>query len=473
LPYAAIGGILPREVNDESLLPREELRQLWSTPPEVRQSILLRAVASAHAWHYQRNAAYRHAVSARGVGPPFDPASKQTHALLSRLLRPTAQIFKSYIDVLATPFPQEKPREFLEWLAFHLSIDLPVDRLARLRRRYPSLEALLRDIETIYKEFGLEISTSSGTSGRSTILVRDREAVESTVESFYLSFQRYLGIDAVERAVFIMPRETRIAMARMAAFSVNRLALPADHIHFAIPFPADPDRVRIRSGRNFRPGLPGQVERRFWYPFMNWMQDRYVTPRAVKITVELLGRAEATGEHLLLFGGWVQLHAVSRQLQAEGRRIRLAPGSLLGTGGGLKELYPFGPAQIREELAATISLADGRPIPIRDVYGMAEGNWAAMQCAEGHYHVPPWILAYTLDEDDRLQQADDSTGLLAFFDPLGGGRLFPAFFKTADRVRLLLGREECCPCGEQGAFIARESIQRVDLLDEAGCAAQV
>lgn len=453
--------------------PRANLKHFWSEAPEMRLASLLQAIAGAHAWHYERNAAYRHAVSARGVGAVLDLAPGPARELLPRLLRPTAQTFKSYIDVLGTPFPQEQPQRFLEWLAFHLSVDLPRSCRARFRPKYASLEALLRDVETIYDGLGFEISTSSGTSGRATILVRDREAVESTVESFYLSFERYLGINSIERAVFIMPRKTRIAMARMAAFSVSRLGLPEDRIHFAIPFPAEPDRVRIRSGRTFRPGWPGWMERHFWHPFMNWMQEHYVTPRAVNSTVELLGRAEAGGENLLLFGGWVQLHAVSRQLQAEGRTVRLAPGSLIGTGGGLKEFYPFTPAQIREELALTIRLVDGRPAPTRDVYGMAEGNWAAMQCAEGHYHVPPWILARTLDDDDHLQEAEDSAGLLAFYDPLGGGHLFPAFFKTADRVRLVLGQEQSCPCGEPGVYIARESIQRVDLLDEAGCAAQV
>jgi hypothetical protein len=206
------------------------------------------------------------------------------------------------------------------------------------------------------------------------------------------------------------------------------------------------------------------------------MQERYVTPRAVKTTIELLGQAEAAGEKVLVFGGWVQLHAIARALQGAGRRLRLAPGSLLGSGGGLKELYPFTPAQIRRDLAAVIELADGSPIPIRDVYGMAEGNWAAMQCREGNYHIPPWIYARTLDDDDGLQQAADATGLLAFFDPYGGGDLFPAFFKTSDRVRLIVGDGDealRCPCGEAGAYLAQDSIRRVDLLDEAGCAAQL
>jgi hypothetical protein len=404
--------------------------------------------------------------------------------LLPRLVRPTAQTFKSYIDILGTPFPQDQPQGFVTWLADQLSVGLPVERAAAFSTRYRSLEALLQEVEEVYADFGLSVTTSSGTSGRSTIMVRDRAGTDSTVESFYLAFQRYLGMVDIDRAIFVMPRQSRIAMACMAAFSIQRLGLDDDQIHFTIPFPAEPDRVRIRTGRTFRPGRSGLVERRFWYPFMNWMQDRVVTPRAVQATVELLEQAEATGEKVLLFGGWVQLHAVAGVLRDAGRVLRLAPGSLLGSGGGLKELYPYTPAQVGADLGQVVQVADGegptQPVPVRDVYGMAEGNWAAMQCAAGNYHVPPWVYARTLDEDGLFQEEADATGLLAFFDPLGGGRLFPAFFRTADQVRLILADDDettdpvlRCPCGEAGTYIARESIQRVDLLDEAGCAAQV
>jgi hypothetical protein len=109
---------------------------------------------------------------------------------------------------------------------------------------------------------------------------------------------------------------------------------------------------------------------------------------------------------------------------------------------------------------------------------MAEGNWAAMQCHQENYHIPPWIYAVAIDDDNQFQIQSDASGLLAFFDPYGGGNLFPAFFKTTDRVRLVNGMGTydaalTCPCGEQGTYIARDSIQRVDLLDEAGCAAQI
>jgi hypothetical protein len=379
---------------------------------------------------------------------------------------------------MGTPFPQDRPRAFLQWLDDQVSVELPRDRFASFRPRYRTLEAFLDDIERVFSDFGLEVSTSSGTSGRSTIMVRDQDGIDRTVDSFYLAFQRYLGMQADHRVIFLMPRQTRIAMARMASFSAERMGLAEDQVHFAIPFPAEPDQVRVRAGRTYRPGWRGLVEQRFWHPFMNWMQEHYVTPRAVREAIDLMLRAESTGEKVLLFGGWTQLHAIAWKLRQTGKTLRLALGSVLGTGGGLKELYPFSPSRIRSDLAQVVELADGQPIPIHDVYGMAEGNWAAMQCQQGNYHVPPWVYAMTLDQDDRLQAGPVTTGLLAFFDPYGGGRLFPAFFKTADRVRLINGagssdRSHLCPCGEVGTYIAQESIQRVDLLDEAGCAAQV
>ncbi len=158
--------------------------------------------------------------------------------------------------------------------------------------------------------------------------------------------------------------------------------------------------------------------------------------------------------------------------------MHLPSGSLIGTGGGFKELYPLTPAQIRADLEKSIELENGQPAPLRDVYGMAEGNWAAMQCESGNYHIPPWIYAVVLDENDRFIEKPESTGMLAFYDPVGGGDLFPAFFKTADRVRLVNGSRaydpsQECLCGKSGAYLSEGSIQRVDLMDEAGCAAQI
>lgn len=437
-----------------------------------RRALLESAIIAAHTWHYDRNPAYHRTVSARGIGPQISPAE------MALTLRPTAQTFKSYIDLLATPFPQDAPGEFMVWLSEHLSIELPRERFKQFRTRYPSLEALLSDFERIFSDYGLEAITSSGTSGRATIMVRDKDAVGRTVDSFYLSFQRYLKMQAYQRAIFIMPQSTRIAMARMAAFSVRRLGLAAERIHYTIPYAAQPDQVRIRTGRTYRTGINGLLERKLLNPFMNWAYRTRVEPRTTQATITLLDYAESAMEKLLLFGGWLQLHAVALALKEQNRIIRLAPGSLVGTGGGIKEMYPYTPEHIRRDLGDVLIDADGEPVPVRDVYGMAEANWAAMQCRAGNYHIPPWVCAVTLDDDGDIQNVGEADGMLAFFDPFSGGSLFPAFFKTADRVRLInrgtsSSGTSACACGEPGTYILNSSIQRVDLIDEAGCAAQV
>jgi hypothetical protein len=90
-----------------------------------------------------------------------------------------------------------------------------------------------------------------------------------------------------------------------------------------------------------------------------------------------------------------------------------------------------------------------------------------------------------LNDDDEILTGVETVGLLAFFDPFGGGRLFPSFFKTTDQVQLvngggcglLPGPQDAvmgrCPCGLDTPYIAQGTIVRVDLLDEAGCAGQL
>jgi hypothetical protein len=113
---------------------------------------------------------------------------------------------------------------------------------------------------------------------------------------------------------------------------------------------------------------------------------------------------------------------------------------------------------------------------VTDIYGMAEANWAAFQCPEGNYHMPPWVYVGVMDDDDRPLQGSDITGLLAFWDPLGGGNGYPPFFQSADWVRLVNGNGYfdaglVCPCGDVTPYIVRNTIQRVDLIEEAGCGA--
>ena len=417
----------------------------------AREDLLLRGIAAAHTYHFEHNTAYRNIVAPRGVGPWVPPDE------MSRLLRTTSQAFKSYIDILGTPFPQDQPAEFIDWLAEQVSVDLRVGS-RRLHSGYWSLEGLLRAVDHTYAGLGLEMLTSSGTSGRMTVIPRDRRSTDLAAESFSLSFQRYLGMAADFTAIFMTRKRTRVAVPHMAWSGVRTVGLPPRKIQSAAWLPSSPGQIR---GRTYRPGWRGAVERHISHPLVAALQSRLVDAQAVESAISRLIPAGAHEERVLLFGSLTQLHKIASFLLEGGRTLTLTPGSLLGTWGGMKETSTETAAEMRQDLGNAFKLATGEAAPIRDIYGMAEANWAAMQCSRGSYHLPPWVYAVTLDDQEALQKGPRSRGMLAFFDPYGGGDFFPAFFRTTDRVTLVRG--PLCPCGEPGDYLEEAPVRRLGL----------
>jgi hypothetical protein len=453
-----------------------DLNLFFDLQPHERSERLLTAIFDNHTLHYPLNNAYRHSAESKGVG------ERITENELALILRPTAQVFKSYIDILGTPFPEDQPLAFLDWLSDNVSIQLPTERFSRFKSHYSNLEAFLLDIERIFEDWGFEIGTSSGTSGRATIMLRDRQSADAAVTAYKMAVYRLWGTKDDHQIVFVMPQETRIVMARVAHMATIRLGMSAQS-HFTLPFSATPDQVRIRSGRAFKQGARGWIERNLLFPFMNWMNDNYVKEKYVSLTIQLLENLSKKGADVLLFGGWVQLDMIFEELYQRGygqngKAILLSEDSMIGTGGGMKEMYPYTPAEIKDRLTSVLRTTSDKPLPHRDVYGMAESNWAAAQCELGNYHLPPWLYAVVLDQNDEIIQSPSATGMLAFYDPIAGGQLYPNFFKTADEVHLINGGHNyspdyVCECGYQTAYIAHNTIIRRDRLDEAGCAGQI
>lgn len=438
-----------------------DLESYFALPATERGPLLLEGIRASHRYHVERNAAYRRTVRARGVGEHVGLDD------LPRLLRPAAITFKSYVETVG-PFPQSDPQGFFAWLGDQLSLPLPPDGRKRLRRWYPTMESLLTGIERTCADLGLEIVTSSGTSGVASVVARNAATTDLAVRSFFTGIRRSWDISRGAAMVFVMPENTRVAMARSARIGTRHLDWAADTpVYYTMPFSATPDRIRLRSGRTFHPGARGLVERRLLHPAMAFADTRLVARRYVGLTLDRLHELASAGRPLMLLGGLAQLHAV-----ALASPVDLPEGSRVATGGGVKDDYPIPPARIRADLAGAF-----HGTPISDVYGMAEADWAAFECARGNYHIPPWVYAVVTDDADRIVPAPKATGMLAFFDPVAGGDLIPPFFQTADRVTLVNGGSEydpelTCDCGYDSAYIAGR-IQRVDLMGEAGCAAQI
>ena len=321
-------------------------------PAAVRRERLTVAISQCHAYHFERNVAYRATVSARGVGPALRPGD------LAHILRPAALTFKSYAEVIG-PFPQDNPAGFHRWLSDQLSCSLPGERwdAARRGRRYASLEALLCDLERGYSDLGLEIVTSTGTSGRASIVVRDAATIALATQAFFSGIRDVWGVERGTALIFVMPEDTRIAMARTARFGTRSLDWAADSpVYYTIPFAATPDQMRVRAGRIFRSGLEGVVERRVLNPFMNWAYVHLAEPRALATTLACLDRCIAEDRPLMLLGGLVQLHALTQAVaKRRGGPLVLPAGSRVATGGGVKEQYAVSPSRIREDLRAAFA----------------------------------------------------------------------------------------------------------------------
>jgi hypothetical protein len=386
---------------------------------------------------------------------------------MPRVLRNTSQAFKSYIDILGTPFPQDRPSDFVEWLSEQLSVDIRPTR-QRFNGDYRSLEALLKAVERAYSGLGLELLVSGGASGRMAVIPRDKKSSELALQSFHLSFQRYLGLKGEHSALLLTPQRTRSAVDRMTRNCLQQTGVARGQVHFACSFSARPDQVRVRTGLTYHQGWRGLMEKYLAHPLATTFQARLVDPRAMETVVSRLVPAGAHGEKVLLLGSPSRLHTIAMSLLGSGRTITLVPGSMLATAGGADKVPAQPAAELRRDLQAAFRLSTGEPAPIHDIYGTAEANWAAVQCVRGNYHIPPWVYAATLDDQDALQTQARSTGQFAFYDPLGGGDLFPAFFRTADEATLVRG--DTCPCGGPGCYLEQGSIR--DLSGEARCPRQ-
>ena len=144
------------------------------------------------------------------------------------------------------------------------------------------------------------------------------------------------------------------------------------------------------------------------------------------------------------------------------RHLRLDARSLVLTMGGWKRRQGemIVAPELRLHLADAMGLATSS---IRDVFNMVELNSAVFECAAHRKHVPPWLDVSARSPADLRRLPNGSSGLLAFLDPTPTS--FPGFLLGDDFGRL---DPDPCPCGTHGPTMEIE--RRVNRLEVRGCA---
>jgi len=319
---------------------------------------------------------------------------------------------------------------------------------------------------------GLFVSCSSGTTGKSAMLVASKKDFEHIARDSVAAVQWGSDIRAGDMrtpagaasAVAYTPRNVANGQAMMAAF-------------------VDPDAPRFESG--IPPVTIGSLTKMVL--LRKAIADGTARPDEIadyeaeaKARQDALDRAQdgavediiaKRSEKLWITGMWGALYPFAVKVREKGYSGKdFRADNAIYLGGGLKRAQL--PPDYREFVFETFNL---QPNYIYQMYGMQEMNTGMARCKQGgRYHVPPWVVILPLDKaGDKLIDGvghGQVEGRAAFFDLSLDGRWGGVI--SGDHVHI---DYEPCACGARSPSIRDDIYRYADIEgdDKIGCAGTV
>ncbi|MET1756233.1 hypothetical protein ABVV53_12315 [Novosphingobium sp. RD2P27] len=341
---------------------------------------------------------------------------------------------------------------------------------------YPTDGVDLTDLETIDQwveacgKAGLFVSCSSGTTGKSAMLVASRADLDFLTRDSIHAVQWGSNMRAGDMrtpagpasAVAYTPRNAATGQAMLRAF-------------------VDPSALRFESG--LPPvtvgALTGMVVLRKAIADGTAKPDEVAAfeaesaARQAALDAAQAGAVEdiisKRGQRLYITGMWGSLYALAKAVRERGfSGSDFHPENGLYVGGGLKRAQL--PDNYREFIYETFNLHPGYTY---HMYGMQELNSAMPRCEAGQrYHVPPWVVVLPLNKegDTLIERRGEVECRAAFFDLSLDGRWGGVI--SGDRIHVDFSP---CACGAKSPSI-RDDIARYSDLegdDKIGCAGTV
>ncbi len=159
------------------------------------------------------------------------------------------------------------------------------------------------------------------------------------------------------------------------------------------------------------------------------------------------------------------IHRFLRYLEKNDIKMQLDEGSNIIMLGGWKR---FTGEQIsRDEFDnLCIKYLGVKKEQIRDMYGLVECDFLAMECDQNKKHIPQWIkmIPKTIDESKEIITNSDSAGQITILDPTCFA--YPCFIETEDVA--FIDPESVCECGRNTQRM--EFLRRIEGA-ELGCCA--
>ena len=317
---------------------------------------------------------------------------------------------------------------------------------------------------------GFFVSCSSGTTGKSAMLVASRSDMDWCKKEALAAYSWGSGIKpAQDRRIFGMAAVAHVARNVATGEAYTAAMQDPNYERFAYPVPPITvggltQMVVLRKAIADGTAKPEDIAA--------FEKVSAARQKAVDDAVGITARAvvEARRSKLHVTGLWAGLYNVAKAVREMGYSAKdFHPENSIYVGGGLKRAKL--PDDYREFVYETFNIQPERNY---QNYSMQELHSGMPRCrAGGRYHVPPWVVPLILDKagDSLLPMTDgEYEGRAAFFDLSLDGRWGGVI--SGDRISIDFSP---CACGTRGPSIRDNIVRYADLEgdDKIGCAGTV
>ena len=318
-------------------------------------------------------------------------------------------------------------------------------------------------------ENGFFVSCSSGTTGKSAMLVASQKDMDWCKTEAVAAYAWGSGVKpAQDRRIFGMAAIAHVARNLATGEAYTVAMQDPNYERFAYPVPPITvggltQMVVLRKAIADGTAKPQDIAA--------FEKISAARQKAVDEAVGITAQAVVAARHgkLHVSGLWAGLYNVAKAVREMGYSAKdFNPENSIYSGGGLKRAVL--PDDYREFVYETFNIQPERSY---QNYSMQELHSGMPRCqAGGRYHVPPWVVPLILDKtgDNLLPMSGEYEGRAAFFDLSLDGRWGGVI--SGDKISIDFSP---CACGSKGPSIRDNIVRYADLEgdDKIGCAGTV
>jgi hypothetical protein len=377
---------------------------------------------------------------------------------VAKLLLPHTA-YKSYPESWLVHKRWDRLSKWLDTVSTHR---VPVDKVAAADDVDAWIEKLAGN--------GFFVSCSSGTTGKSAMLVASRKDMDWCKQEAVATYSWGSGVEpAQDRRIFGMAATAHVARNVATGEAYTAALQDPNYERFAYPVPPITvggltQMVVLRKSIAEGTANPEDIAA---FEKISAARQKAVDD-AVGITAQAV--VEARRSKLHVTGLWLGLYNVAKAVRELGYSAKdFHPENSIYVGGGLKRAKL--PDDYREFVYETFNIQPERNY---QNYSMQELHSGMPRCqAGGRYHLPPWVVPLILDKtgDNLLPMINgEYEGRAGFFDLSLDGRWGGVI--SGDKISIDFNP---CACGSKGASIRDNIVRYADLEgdDKIGCAGTV